>query len=481
MKHAPLVRHDSTSTVGSNSTASRKSVSAAESVPFVVADPRIRKFKTLLAQDNVDMEALSKLMWNGALEEFRGPAWRLLLGYSPANSQRRPQALTRKREEYRDLLARYYASLDTNELKPEWLATISTQENALIHQIRIDVPRTLPHNPLFANSIIQRALERILLMWALRHPASGYVQGINDLVTPFIVVFLREILLAKQAAATTDLSASAPPTALGSVSSHSSSSSISVPPSAEDRSSSSLPASLSIPQSQTGSEDTPPQSPRSDAAGSDYSVDSDVSPRDLQQAHRESLEEAARPKKFSRQQEDMNIDLSQITPEEMAIVEADSYWAVSKFIDCIQDNYTSSQPGIQRSLHRLQELVGKLDPVLYNHLQTQGVMFVQFAFRWVNCLLMRELPLHLVIRLWDTYIAEGDRFPTLHTYVCASFLISFSKELVSSDFQTLMMFLHHLPTDDWTTSTLEPLISQAFMWQAQYGDASQHIRATSTH
>jgi len=26
----------------------------------------------------------------------------------------------------------------------------------------------------------------------MRHPASGYVQGINDVVTPFIVVFLSE-------------------------------------------------------------------------------------------------------------------------------------------------------------------------------------------------------------------------------------------------------------------------------------------------
>jgi hypothetical protein len=26
----------------------------------------------------------------------------------------------------------------------------------------------------------------------MRHPASGYVQGINDVATPFIVVFLSE-------------------------------------------------------------------------------------------------------------------------------------------------------------------------------------------------------------------------------------------------------------------------------------------------
>ena len=28
----------------------------------------------------------------------------------------------------------------------------------------------------------------------MRHPASGYVQGINDVVTPFIIVFLSEYL-----------------------------------------------------------------------------------------------------------------------------------------------------------------------------------------------------------------------------------------------------------------------------------------------
>ena len=36
--------------------------------------------------------------------------------------------------------------------------------------------------------------ERILFIWAIRHPASGYVQGMNDLVTPFFVVFLSEFI-----------------------------------------------------------------------------------------------------------------------------------------------------------------------------------------------------------------------------------------------------------------------------------------------
>lgn len=42
--------------------------------------------------------------------------------------------------------------------------------------------------------VFPQVFERILFIWAIRHPASGYVQGINDLVTPFFVVFLSEFV-----------------------------------------------------------------------------------------------------------------------------------------------------------------------------------------------------------------------------------------------------------------------------------------------
>lgn len=51
-----------------------------------------------------------------------------------------------------------------------------------------------PHVQLFQQSLVQEMFERILFIWAIRHPASGYVQGINDLVTPFFIVFLQEAL-----------------------------------------------------------------------------------------------------------------------------------------------------------------------------------------------------------------------------------------------------------------------------------------------
>ena len=46
-------------------------------------------------------------------------------------------------------------------------------------------PYPNPQTPSFDQS-----LERILYIWSVRHPASGYVQGLNDLATPFLTVFL---------------------------------------------------------------------------------------------------------------------------------------------------------------------------------------------------------------------------------------------------------------------------------------------------
>ena len=41
---------------------------------------------------------------------------------------------------------------------------------------------------------------------------------------------------------------------------------------------------------------------------------------------------------------------------------------------------------------------------LASHLDSQNVEFMQFAFRWMNCLLMREITVRNTIRMWDTYL-----------------------------------------------------------------------------
>ena len=40
------------------------------------------------------------------------------------------------------------------------------------------------------------------------------------------------------------------------------------------------------------------------------------------------------------------------------------------------------------------------------HLDAENVEFMQFAFRWMNCLLMREISVQNTIRMWDTYLVR---------------------------------------------------------------------------
>ncbi|TSO77768.1 TBC1 domain family member 22B [Bagarius yarrelli] len=71
-----------------------------------------------------------------------------------------------------------------------------------------------------------------------------------------------------------------------------------------------------------------------------------------------------------------------------------------------QDNYTFAQPGIQKKVKALEELISRIDEDVHLHIQKCEVEYLQFAFRWMNNLLMRELPLRCTIRLWDTYQGE---------------------------------------------------------------------------
>lgn len=106
-----------------------------------------------------------------------------MLGYLPTNATRRQQTLQKKRAEYKDAIAQHYDIDDDSR---------TVQEQEVLRQVLVDVPRTAPTVQLFRDERIKRLLARLLYIWAMRHPASSYVQGINDLAMPLIVAFLTE-------------------------------------------------------------------------------------------------------------------------------------------------------------------------------------------------------------------------------------------------------------------------------------------------
>lgn len=119
--------------------------------------------------------------------------------------------------------------------------------------------------------MLYQSLERILYVWAIRHPASGYVQGINDLATPFFQVFLSAYI---------------------------------------------------------GKHPTEPRRQW-------YQRKVELNPEDF--------------------------DPSLLPIHILHAIEADSFWCLSRLLDGIQDNYIFAQPGIQRSVRRMAELVARID------------------------------------------------------------------------------------------------------------------------
>lgn len=147
---------------------------------------------------------------------------------------------------------------------------------------------------------------------------------------------------------------------------------------------------------------------------------------------------------------------------------------------------------------------------------------MQFAFRWMNCLLMRELSMPCVVRMWDTYLVRPDlnlpiftpltdprllfvqtegteAFSQFHLYVCSAFLVKWSAELREMDFQArlapprpslcpgsdlarlftlpqeIIMFLQNLPTQDWTDAEVRMLLSEAYVLMSVWVGTDAHF------
>lgn len=318
---------------------------------------RIAKFRQVLDAPTTNLTELRKFSWHGIPRILRGNTWRILSGYIPTNTNRRSSTLERKRVEYRNFITQYYDS----RLDPLY--------EDMFWQIRVDIPRTNPLIPFFQLEVVQNIFERILFIWSIRHPASGYVQGINDLVIPFFVVFLNE-----------------------------------------------------------------------------YIEDVD------------------------------KCNINEIPTAILDCVEADAFWCLSKLLDGIQNNYIFAQPGIQVNINALQTLVSRINEPLNNLLRSYKIDYLHFSFRWMNNLLMRELPLAASIRLWDTYWSETDGFFLLHLYVCAALLNRFSDDILSKkSFTTVMTFLQNLPCDNFSDDDVSQLLSEAYQLKYMFGDAPHHL------
>lgn len=325
---------------------------------------RLEQFSNILSTPVIDINKIRDISWAGIPSKFRAQTWRLFLDYEPVNSAIRSATLQHKRIDYFDCVSRVFS----DSQKKLW----SNAQVGIDDQIMLDIPRM--RLPIIHHPRIKLLFERVLFVWAVRHPASGYVQGMNDVLQPFFLAFLLELW-----------------------------------------------PDFNYSQTDPGS----------------------------------------------------------LSPEQIDNMEADCFWCFSKLLDGLQDLYTKDQPGIIKMLNSLSHVIDRMDPELGKHIDDESISYQEFAFKWVNCLLVREFSPPILFKLWDSYLANPTKISTSHVYVCAAILLSQSKKLLPLSHPDFVMELQNISPDDWTDEEMEEIIAQAYVFDKMFTQAQSHLRSAS--
>ena len=330
----------------------------------------IKKIKEICSQDFISIEELRNICWKGIPSDdplIRAECWKILLGLYPLKKELKVSIIKRKKDEYIDMCNLYSNALSNPD------EVMNEEELKIYRQILKDNPRTMPESSLFQHEKIQFMLTRVLYIWSLRHPASGYVQGFNDLCIPFFIVYFLE--------------------------------------------------------------------------------------------------------KFPEKNIDTILKLNEdefkkLSEETLTEIETTIYFSLTKLLDRIQTNYTINQPGITLMIKKMELIIQKVDPKLYEYLKKYEIDYVQFCFRWMNCFLIREFPVKLILRLWDAYFSEEKGFSEFHLYVCACLLLTFSEKLKAmTEFQELIVFLQNLPTSNWRIEDMDMLLAKSYSIKMLYSNS----------
>lgn len=202
------------------------------------------------------------------------------------------------------------------------------------------------------------------------------------------------------------------------------------------------------------------------------SMDSKVYDKILIKYKAHSMDTTAEPDEYESTKSFGNFTQVFVPANKLYMIEAEAFWFLGRLLDSVQDNYTPSQTGIARQISIMIKVLGRTNPRLMSHLRALHVEPLQYAFRWMNCMLIREFPLHTVIRLWDSYLGESEEsFCEFHIYVCVAFLAHWEPVILEMhDFNDVIIFLQAPPTQNWTNGDLEILLSQAYVWKAMFSD-----------
>jgi hypothetical protein len=391
------------------------------------ADSGSERLYDLLSASPVDLGdtdavGVRGLVWRGVAHlPLRPFAWRAMFHYPHSASGGHSSyaaALQRRLMQYRGYIEKYFDPRSSDG-KSERLP----QELAILHQLNVDLPRhtlSLYHHP-----GLRERLQRALFIWSVRHPATSYVQGFDDLVCVFYTTFLTERLalaMARQREQHRENATMHRTRIAGGRlvvrSRNSSSTALDEHPTAAhhpQQQQQQQPSHGHAPTSADDLVDALSHLPLSDqmAAGSSASL-WDAANRivTINEGPRGVAKITAAFAQYG------------LTDAELDRAETDTYYCAGTFLEWVQHHYIHGTPGINAAMQDIEALVRRVDPEFGASIDALGIACSTFLYPWVHCFFVRFVPAALAPRLMDTFLAIGSPFPHFHVYLCAALLLS---------------------------------------------------------
>lgn len=137
--------------------------------------------------------------------------------------------------------------------------------------------------------------------------------------------------------------------------------------------------------------------------------------------------------------------------EHAEFAEADCFWCFTALMSEIRDFFIKTldetDTGIRGMMNRLQQMLEKKDRLVFNRLKDQTIVPQYYSFRWISLLLSQEFDLPDVLRLWDSILADENRFDYL-IYVCCAMIVLCRDQILDNDFEHNVKLLQSFPSMD---------------------------------
>lgn len=151
-----------------------------------------------------------------------------------------------------------------------------------------------------------------------------------------------------------------------------------------------------------------------------------------------------------------------ITPEKLIDAEADCYYCFLILLEKVKKNFFKGFKGVKKNIYYIEKVLKKMDLELFEHFEENQIEIFHFAFTWSFCLLLREFPILLSIKIIDYYLTEDVSVNNLCNNLILALILKFSINLKMLSGEEIIDFLQNIPTEGWGYQDITILVSEAY-------------------